>query len=527
MSIILPSEVELIIGPQVPSGSEPMAAWYDEVSARRGIYWAEKMLAQVDTVVTFNHYDLVACLYILFFVTRNTIYYSYAQRVADKWFNSEYIRGGLPVGGGSKPAPMHVGVVGMTLYALDGHPEVFGFLDRRFREEVDIRLLGKLDAPDIYGDLRDDGYIFYAAVLLGQFLPDSFPQIIWDNELNVSTVQVTDGAVRRAKYKADAEVAAVQYFGRLQEADGGWRWRLWNPEEAIKRRLAELGIEKLEQPFMLGIYLEAAILLHRVTTDATVKENLKNQIVRACEHLYRDAYVQDVKPGFTSIPRVTLYFHPFLLNNQDFQASDRHLTTTQIHAFGYASQLTGDPRFIQMGDELWDSCFANTPTDGHRALMDHDADTHLLKLFTAEFRSSGKYLALRKGAAVPPEPLPVPAPTPSPIPTPMPQPVPTPTPSPVPTPTPQPVPICTISGPDSIRVPKNGTGVININVSNVSGPITVTHTGSDGQVQVTPASKTATVSSNILAFQVKVKKQGRTITFNSPCGSVQVRVNVG
>lgn len=509
----LTPEQEFVIGPQVPSGSEPMAAWYDEASARRGIYWAEKMLAQVDTVVTFNHYDLIACLYILFYRTGNEIYQSYARRVADKWFNSEYIRGGLPVGGGSKPAPMHVGVVGMTLYALDGHPEVFGFLDRRFREEVDIRLLGKLDAPDIYGDLRDDGYIFYAAVLLGQFLPDSFPQIIWDNELNVSTVQVTDGAARRAKYKADAELAAVQYFGRLQEADGGWRWRLWNPEEDIKQLLIKLGIEKLEQPFMLGIYLEAARLLDRVTTNTTVKENLKNQIVKACEHIYRDTYKKEIIPGRTSIPRSTLYFWPLELNvnaPDGSSGSDRHLSTTQIHAFGHAYQLTGDTRFIQMGDELWDSCFANTPTDGFRALMDHDADTHLLKLFTAEFRSSGKYLALRRAVV----PLPIPEPIPSPIP------------APIPTPTPQPIPTCVISGPDSIRVPKNGTGAININVSNVSGPVTVTHTGSDGQVQVTPSSKTATVSSNILAFQVRVKKQSRKITFNSPCGSKTVMVNV-
>lgn len=522
--LTLPSDIELIIGPQVSSGSEPMAAWYDEVSARRGIYWAEKMLAQVDTVVSFNHYDLIACLYILFYRTGNEIYQSYARRVADKWFNSEYIRGGLPVGGGSKPAPMHVGVVGMTLYALDGHPEVFGFLDRRFREEVDIRLLGKLNAPDIYGDLRDDGYIFYAAVLLGQFLLDSFPQIIWDNELNVSTVQVTDGAVRRAKYKADAELAAVQYFGRLQEADGGWRWRLWNPEEDIKQLLIKLGIEKLEQPFMLGIYLEAARLLDRVTTNTTVKENLKNQIVKACEHIYRDTYKKEVVPGRTSIPRSTLYFWPLELNVNALDGSsgsDRHLTTTQIQAFGDAYQLTGNAKFIQMGDELWDSCFANTPTDGFRALMDHDADTHLLKLFTAEFRSSGRYLALRR-AVVPPEPIPDPVPTPNPVPTPIPDP------TPVPTPTPQPVPTCTISGPDSISVPRNEWGVININVSNVTGPVTVTHEGSDGQVQVTPEFQVATISSNILAFKVRVKKQRqrRKITFNSPCGSKIVIVNV-
>lgn len=119
-----------------------------------------------------------------------------------------------------------------------------------------------------------------------------------------------------------------------------------------------------------------------------------------------------------------------------------------------------------------------------------------------------------------------PTPPPPPTPDPTPPTPPPPTPTPEPPPSPPPITSCVISGPDSISVAKNGSGVININVSNVSGSVTVTHAGSDGQVQVTPASRTATASSNILPFQVKVKKQGRMITFNSPCGSKSVKVNV-
>ncbi len=93
---------------------------------------------------------------------------------------------------------------------------------------MDIRLLGKLNAPDIYTDMRDEGYILLAAVTLARTLPDSFAQVIWDSRLNVSTVQRMDGAARRAAYLADAENVAVNYFGRLQEADGSWLWRQWN-----------------------------------------------------------------------------------------------------------------------------------------------------------------------------------------------------------------------------------------------------------------------------------------------------------
>lgn len=112
----------------------------------------------------------------------------------------------------------------------------------------------------------------------------------------------------------------------------------------------------------------------------------------------------------------------------------------------------------------------------------------------------------------------------APAPTPQPAPLPTPTPAPVPPPVPAPP--CTMSVPDSVAIPKNGSGVISVNVSNLTGPVTVTHQGSDGQVMVTPLSRTAFATSNVLAFQVRVKKQSRTITFQSPCGSKTVKVVV-
>jgi hypothetical protein len=115
--------------------------------------------------------------------------------------------------------------------------------------------------------------------------------------------------------------------------------------------------------------------------------------------------------------------------------------------------------------------------------------------------------------------LPTPTPTPTPAPTPVP------TPSPVPTPTP-PVTSCVITVPDGINVPRNGSATINVNVSGVTSAVVVSHTGSDGQVKVTPLSKTAVASSNVLAFQVVVKRQSRTIVFNSACGSRSVKVNV-
>ncbi len=404
------AEVEFIVGPQVRSGSDPLAGRYDEVAARRAKFWAEKFLAEPLLVVS-NHYDLPLCLYTEFYRTADPEYQRLARLVADKWWRGPNVNRGLPVAGGDIPPPMYVGLMGLTLYALDGHPEVFGYLDRVTREWMDIRLLGKINAPDIYTDMRDEGYILLAAVTLARTLPDSFPQVIWDNNLNVSTVQRADGAARRARYLADAENVAVNYFGRLQEADGSWLWRAWNPEPALQqkidaRRAAGLS-DKFEQPFMVGIYMEAAAALHGLTQSASVKEHLRGQIARHCEHLMRDTYVVAQTPSLTSIPRVLLYFYP-----RDFvfdpTASDRHLTTSVIHTFGYAYQVTGEAKYLAWGDELWDSCFANVPRDGYRSGLD---EFYHLKLFTGEFRSSGRYLARRRGGATPPPPSPSPSPT--------------------------------------------------------------------------------------------------------------------
>lgn len=121
-------------------------------------------------------------------------------------------------------------------------------------------------------------------------------------------------------------------------------------------------------------------------------------------------------------------------------------------------------------------------------------------------------------------PVPPPSAPPPPIP-PEPQP-----PPPVPVPAPQPPPPapapCSISAPASISVRRNTTAVITVGLENMIGPTTVTVLGSDGQVTVTPLNRTVSGTSASLQFTLKVKKQSRTITFQSTCGEVKVRVNI-
>ena len=104
--------------------------------------------------------------------------------------------------------------------------------------------------------------------------------------------------------------------------------------------------------------------------------------------------------------------------------------------------------------------------------------------------------------------------------------VPAPTPEPQPTPTPTPTP-CKISAPAQMDIRRNGVSTIDVTLSGISAPVDVrVASGSDGQVTVGPLSLMATPTNPVVRFNVRVKQKSRVITFQSPCGSVAVRVNV-
>ncbi len=91
---------------------------------------------------------------------------------------------------------------------------------------------------------------------------------------------------------------------------------------------------------------------------------------------------------------------------------------------------------------------------------------------------------------------------------------------------PEPPKPCSISAPTSVTIQRNGTGAIPVTLQNVSQPTEVKVLGSDGQVTVSPLGWSAGPTSTVKQFQVRVKKQSRTITFSSGCGVAVVRVNV-
>jgi YbbR domain-containing protein len=77
-----------------------------------------------------------------------------------------------------------------------------------------------------------------------------------------------------------------------------------------------------------------------------------------------------------------------------------------------------------------------------------------------------------------------------------------------------------------VNVPRNGTGVIEIELLNITTDTEVRVIVPDGQVTVSPTSWSANPNDRKKQFNVRVKKQSREIKFSSGCGVAVVRVNV-
>jgi hypothetical protein len=212
--------------------------------------------------------------------------------------------------------------------------------------------------------------------------------------------------VKRAGYLSQTEDVAVNFFGRLQRADGSWRWDedSSNPAEQLRN---------IEQPFMVGLYLESAVLLHGLTGRDRVKASLRAQIVQSCRHLYRDTYrgrevVSDMPKyrwrgmwyfwggGTILDPRAYERGQGHRLTGGDSGMIRvvRHLNSTVHHVFGSAYSLTGDPQFLRMGDEVFDASFGEQ-VDGLHGL----ADEGRAKNYAMNFRASGRYLVWRLAGA--------------------------------------------------------------------------------------------------------------------------------
>ena len=362
--------------------------------------------ANTDRYYSDNYYDTALVQYINYYRTGDARFLEYARKTADALWHSQWIGDGTVTGGPNHLPPRSMAFAGLMLRALDGRPEMWDYLEREASGTFAAWVYLRKNNATLYYDIREDGYAQLYAVMMAKVLPDSYP-LYGNGTLKASTGTVTDGAAKRATYLSQAEDTAVNFFGRLQRADGSWRWDVDDgPDPTSQNR-------NVEQPFMVGLYLESVVLLHQLTANANVKTNLVNQLTRAVRHLYNDAYekndpVTNLPPykwrsffyywGGGTVAEPNKYSPPSpktmacgLANcGDDSVAVRRHLNSTIHHAFGYAYFITGDPTYKEMGDDVFDASYGDR-VDGIHGL----ADSGKGKDYDMNYRASGRYLVWR------------------------------------------------------------------------------------------------------------------------------------
>jgi hypothetical protein len=337
------------------------------------------------------YYDLALVQYTNYYRTGDSRFLEYARKTADSWWGSPYIEHGTMTQGPNNLPPRSMAYAGLMLRALDGRPEMWDYLERQTRASFDNWVGRRLPDAALYGDLRETGYAQLYAVMLARVLPDAYA-LHGEGTLTAATGRARDGAAKRASLLRGAERAAVEFFGRLQRADGSWRWDV-----------PGMGLVNVEQPFMVGLYLEAAAALHSLSADARVRDSLREQTERACRRLHARAYrgqetVADM-PKYRW--RGMWYFlgggtaqNPAAYERGEGERATkgdsgmirqvRHLNSTVHHAFGHAYAITNDAEFLRMGDEVFDASFGGR-VDDLRGLADEGAPTN----YAMNFRASG------------------------------------------------------------------------------------------------------------------------------------------
>ncbi len=375
-------------------------AYADQTGVNADTEYTDGSNINGDVYMNANYYDLALSLYALYYRTGDPQHLAAARKVADSWWLSSPIRSGT-----SRDfeklgySPRNSSLGGLMLRALDGRPEMWDWLRVYTRYLFDIWVKLRIKDPQPYQGVRDGSFMLLYATWLGKVLPDSFP-------LQAGGT-ATNGAALRAGFLADAENAAVNYYGRLQYPDGSWRW---DDGYAVD---ADGGTSQgIMVPFMVGLLTQALVDVHRATVRPDVKESIKTQLMKVCRHLYQDGpYRKDDRVPSLSGLRWRSFHYVYhggtTVNPTKWKkgsdvgsnptaawevTSARQGIATNLPAYGYVYQITGDETFKTMGDELFESAFGDV-TDGI-----HDEAAGTAKNYNQNFRMGGRYLVWRVGA---------------------------------------------------------------------------------------------------------------------------------
>jgi len=420
---------DFILGPQVALGT----SWFDTTEIERGLVHGGTCpetpptdAAGLDAFILLHYYDLPLTMYVAYRRTGDARFLTLARRCADSWWkHPTWIEQGTirlwP--DQATPPPRHAGIGGLALRALDGRPELWDWINSYTRFHFDLWLKRRVNDPQLYYGLREGAFALHYAVWLAKVLPDNFP-------LQAGGM-ATNGAQLRATYLADVESIAVNYFARLQQPDGSWRWDDPDYQDTDGGTL-----KGITQPFMVGLLLQALIDAHQIVGEPA-KSSIASQIVRGAWHLYIDGPYRRIEPvladpskrwrsfwyfyhGGTTVNSIKYATGGGSENGSQLWhvSSERQGNVSLVAGMAYAYKLSGDPALKAAVEEVWDAAFGGS--DGIRALT---GDTG--KNYNQTYRRAASSLVWVGEAA----------PTPSLSPTPISQPTPTPTPTPSLTPT--------------------------------------------------------------------------------------------
>src|SRR5689334_17752051 len=208
---------DFIIGPQAPIGT----TWFDQTEVDRARFHGGQCPATVPTdpdalnsFVLLNYYDLPLTEYIAYKRTGDVTFLNYARKCADAWWaHPQWIQSGAQrdFDNGQGPPPRHAGIGGLILRALDGRPEMWDWITAYTRNQFNVWVGLRFNNPQLYYGVREGAFMLHYAIWIAATHPD--PSV-------------------RAEFLAKAETASTSYFGRLQQADGSWRWNT-APDEFV------------------------------------------------------------------------------------------------------------------------------------------------------------------------------------------------------------------------------------------------------------------------------------------------------
>ena len=356
--------------------STKSAVSFGKVGLHEEEFWVERI----------NYYDQALVQYGNYYRTGLDTYLEYARQMADAWWRYARIdEGRLPPEEAERSlVPRRISMTGLILRAVDGRPEMWPFLksyvDQAWtvwqdRSPVDAKYDYRKVNQFWYG-VREPAYVQLYAAQLAKVHPDA--------------------AVRQALNDRVLDMA-LNMWTRIQYPDGSWRWWL-NPDsdswDVYGRGMAE-------QPFQIGLGLEAMIATYRLTNNPTVL----NTILKSVDHLYSStAFGKPCRgPFYVSFTNLCMTGCTWCdggvcskcsdTTSNDLKRETRALNNLNLHAYGFAYEMTRETRYLTAGDDLFSATFGAGVGPGADSLMGL-ADTDD-KQYNQSFRTASSYLGWR------------------------------------------------------------------------------------------------------------------------------------